>query len=172
MELLETKIEGVRLSSPKIFNDNRGYFCESFYKKKYSTLDTEFVQDNFSVSQKNTLRGMHFSHQKKLVTVFLGSVFDVVVDLRKSSPTFKKWQGFILDDRKHEQLFIPQGCAHGFCVLSEKAHFFYKVSEYYDPKQERAFLWNDPEIAIDWPISNPILSEKDKNNPFCSNLEL
>jgi dTDP-4-dehydrorhamnose 3,5-epimerase len=172
MRILDTEIEGAKLICPKVFSDTRGRFFECFHQKAYSLLETVFVQDNFSVSQKNTLRGMHFSHQKKLVGVFLGKVFDVIVDLRKNSPTYKKWQGFILDDEKHHQLFIPQGCAHGFYVLSEKAHFFYKVSEYYDPKKEKEFTWNDEEIGIDWPTKNPILSNRDQRSPTLCQLEL
>lgn len=170
MNIYEVPIEGVKLISPQVFKDGRGAFYESFHKKRYGLFD-DFVQDNCSISIKNTLRGMHFSHQKKLVSVICGKIFDVVVDLRKDSSTYKKWMGFILDDEKFEQLFIPTGCAHGFCVLSEKAHVIYKVSDYYDPKQEREFRWDDPTIGIDWPIKNPTLSKRDQNSPLFLELE-
>ena len=132
-----------------------------------------YVQDNDSKSSKGVLRGLHYRiepEQAKLVRVIRGEVFDVVVDIRKNSPTFGKWQGFILSDSNHLQLYIPVGFAHGFCVLSDTAEFLYKVSEYYSAEKEKGIIWNDPDIGIDWPISDPILSEKDKNNPSLRSL--
>lgn len=172
MDIFNTNIDGAFRISPRVYKDDRGVFYESFHKKRYHFIKDSFVQDNFSISKKNALRGLHFSHQKKLVGVLYGKVFDVIVDIRPSSLTYKQWEGFILDDEKFEQLYIPQGCAHGFCVLSEKAHLIYKVSDYYDPKREREFRWNDPTIDIHWPIANPILSKRDQTSPFFEDLEL
>jgi dTDP-4-dehydrorhamnose 3,5-epimerase len=133
----------------------------------------EFVQDNQSLSNKNVLRGLHYRvdpEQAKLVRVVKGEVFDVVVDIRKSSPTFGEWQSFILSDTNYLQLYVPVGFAHGFLVLSDTAEFLYKVSEYYSAEKEKGIIWNDPDIGIDWPISDPILSEKDKSNPRLKSL--
>ena len=157
--------------TPKVFQDNRGIFYESYSKKIYQKAGVieEFVQDNHSVSQKGTLRGLHYqAGQAKLVRVTHGEVFDVVVDIRKESPTFGQWAGVTLSAQNFKQLYIPAGFAHGFYVLSQRAEFLYKCSEYYSPKEERGVRWNDPDIAIDWPDENPILSDKDKCLPFLS----
>lgn len=170
LKVRQTEIEGVLLIEPTVHLDSRGWFFESYEKEKYRALgiQEEFVQDNHSFSNKNILRGLHYRaepEQAKLVRVVKGEVFDVVVDIRKSSATFGKWQGFILSDTNYLQLYIPAGFAHGFCVLSDTAEFLYKVSEYYSAEKEKGIIWNDPDIGIDWPISNPVLSEKDQDNP-------
>ncbi len=166
----QTELEGVLLIEPTVHLDSRGRFFESYEKEKYRALgiQEEFIQDNQSLSNKNVLRGLHYRvdpEQAKLIRVVKGEVFDVVVDIRKSSATFGKWQGFILSDANYLQLYIPAGFAHGFCVLSDTAEFLYKVSEYYSAEKEKGIIWNDPDIGIDWPISDPVLSEKDKDNP-------
>lgn len=170
MKANQTELEGVLLIEPAVHLDSRGRFFESYEKEKYRALGIreEFVQDNQSLSNKNVLRGLHYRvdpEQAKLVRVVKGEVFDVVVDIRKGSATFGKWQGFILSDSNYLQLYVPVGFAHGFCVLSDTAEFLYKVSEYYSAEKEKGLIWNDPDIGIDWPISDPILSEKDQSNP-------
>ncbi|MBT5028919.1 MAG: dTDP-4-dehydrorhamnose 3,5-epimerase [Nitrospinaceae bacterium] len=170
MKANRTELEGVLLIEPLVHGDPRGRFYESYEKKKYQAvgIQEDFVQDNQSLSQKNVLRGLHYRiepEQAKLVRVVKGEVFDVVVDIRKNSPTFGKWQSFILSASNYLQLYVPIGFAHGFCVLSDEAEFLYKVSESYSAEKEKGILWNDPDIGIDWPISDPILSEKDKINP-------
>lgn len=167
MEVVKTPIEGVLLIKPKIFGDNRGYFVETWQKKRYEEagIDLPFVQDNHSKSTKGILRGLHFQKnhpQGKLVMVSLGEVFDVAVDIRKDSPTFGRWFGAILSDKNQHQLWIPPGMAHGFVVLSDVAHFHYKCTDYYHPDDEGSIRWDDPEIGIDWPIDfEPLLSPKD-----------
>jgi len=168
MQVTTTKLDGVLIIEPKVHSDVRGYFYESYVKQKYAAhgIHDEFVQDNHSMSKKSVLRGLHYQdkpEQAKLVRVTHGEVFDVAVDIRKESPTFGKWVGARLSEKNHLQMYIPVGFAHGFCVLSDTAEFLYKCSEYYAPSGERAILWNDPDVGIDWPIKNPILSEKDKN---------
>lgn len=146
--------------------DNRGFFLESFHEDRYRELgvDVEFVQDNHSFSKKNVLRGMHFQRgQAKLIYCPVGKIFDVAVDIRPDSPTFEEWEGVILSGENHEQFFIPDGFAHGFCVLSEHAHVMYKVSAFHDPKLESGFRYDD--VKISWPISDPILSQRDTNAP-------
>ncbi len=170
MKASRTELEGILLIKPTVYMDSRGRFFESYEKKKYRALgiQEDFVQDNQSLSRKNVIRGLHYRtepEQAKLVRVIRGEVFDVVIDIRKSSPTFGKWQGFVLSDSNFLQLYIPVGFAHGFCVLSDSAEFLYKVSEYYSAEKEKGIIWNDPDIGIEWPISDPILSEKDQNNP-------
>ena len=170
MKVSQTELDGVLLIEPTVHHDSRGRFFESYAKEKYRAvgIQEDFVQDNQSLSNKNVLRGLHYRiapEQSKLVRVVKGEVFDVVVDIRKSSPTFGKWQSFILSDTNHFQLYVPVGFAHGFCVLSDKMEFLYKVSEYYSGEKEKGLIWNDPDIGIDWPISDPILSDKDKSNP-------
>ncbi|WP_294966638.1 dTDP-4-dehydrorhamnose 3,5-epimerase [uncultured Gilliamella sp.] len=168
MQIFETKIQGIKVIHPKVINDNRGYFFETFQKERYQKMlgiNYEFVQDNYSRSFKNVLRGLHFQEnnvQGKLLRVVQGEVFDVAVDIRKNSPTFGQWVGMILSAENNKQLWIPPGFAHGFLVLSDIADFEYKCTNYYDPHSERCLLWNDPTINISWPISNPILSDKDK----------
>lgn len=162
MNVIDTRIPGVKIFEPDVFGDARGYFMETWRKQRYTT--GMFVQDNVSFSQKNTLRGLHIQNpaQGKLVQVLLGSVFDVAVDVRIDSPYFGKWVGVELSAENHRQFWVPAGFAHGFCVTSETALFMYKCTEYYCPQQEICVAWNDPEIGIDWPIENPLLSNKDK----------
>lgn len=167
MEVEKTSLEGVLLIKPKVWEDSRGYFLETWNKQRYVEIGLQlpFVQDNHSSSTLHTLRGLHFQQkypQGKLVSVSLGEVFDVAVDLRINSPTFGSWFGVILSDKNHYQMWIPPGLAHGFCVLSEHAHFHYKCTEYYYPQDESCICWNDPDIGIDWPIQHPNLSHKDK----------
>ncbi len=170
MKAIETKIPDVLILEPKVFGDNRGFFYESFNAKIFERetgIKTQFVQDNHSRSRKNVLRGLHYQIQQsqgKLVRVARGAVFDVAVDLRKSSPTFGEWVGCILNEENKKQLWIPPNCAHGFLVLSEFADFLYKTTDYYAPEYERAILWNDRDIGIEWPIDGePILSAKDRS---------
>lgn len=176
MKIIETPLSGLLVIEPKVFGDNRGYFFESYHAGRYQEIGIgcEFVQDNISRSQKGVLRGLHFQvaqAQDKLVTVSHGAVFDVAVDIRVGSPTFGKWHGTILSDENHTQLFVPKGFAHGFYVLSDFADFHYKCSDYYAPQHEAGIIWNDPEIAIEWPLdADPILSNKDKVYPRLSEL--
>jgi len=168
LNIIETKIEGVYLIKPKIFKDERGYFFESFNQKKINKkTNVSFVQDNQSLSSKDILRGLHFQKppfaQDKLVSVIKGSVLDVVVDIRVNSKTYGKYIIEELNEENHHQLFIPIGMAHGFLSLEDHTIFAYKCSNFYDRESERALKWNDPDLNIKWPISNPILSEKDEN---------
>ena len=168
MEVIQTEIPDVKIVKPKVYGDERGFFLETFEQKRYQEMlgiSLNFVQDNHSQSQKNVLRGLHFQKenpQGKLVRVVRGEVFDVAVDIRKDSSTYGKWVGVILSEDNKSQLWIPPGLAHGFLVLSDIADFEYKCTNYYDPNSERCLLWNDPTVNINWPISTPILSEKDK----------
>ena len=170
LEILKTSIDGVLLIKPEVFGDSRGFFFESYTKKKYSQdgIDIEFVQDNHSKSSRGVLRGLHYQISKpqdKLVRVVQGEVFDVAVDIRKDSPTFGRWEGFLLSGENMQQVFVPKGLAHGFCVLSETAEFLYKCSDYYYPEDEGGIIWNDPDLKIDWPMTDPLLSNKDKKYP-------
>lgn len=153
---------------PKVHFDIRGSFFEMYREKDYQDkkISPSFVQVNTSSSEKRVLRGMHAQPgQDKLLTVIKGEIYDVVVDIRPDSPTFKDYAGYYLDDQKHEQIYIPSGFAHGFVVLSNEAHIVYQVSSYYDPKTEITFRYDDDEIAIKWPIGDPILSSRDENAP-------
>lgn len=168
MELTDTLIPEVKILTPTVYSDARGCFFESFNSEKFNALmkkKINFVQDNHSHSGKNVLRGLHYQikqPQGKLVRVTSGKVFDVAIDLRKHSPTFAKWAGVILSAENKKQLWIPEGFAHGFLVLSEHADFLYKTTTYYAPEFERTIRWNDPTIGIDWPTSEePVLSKKD-----------
>ena len=170
LEILKTSIDGVLLIKPEVFGDSRGFFFESYTQKKYDNegISVEFVQDNHSKSSEGVLRGLHYQISKpqdKLVRVTQGKVFDVAVDTRKDSPTFGHWVGFLLSCENMLQLFIPKGFAHGFCVLSETAEFLYKCSDYYYPEDEGGIIWNDPDLKIDWPMTDPLLSNKDKKYP-------
>ena len=167
--VIQTAIPDVLILEPKVFGDSRGFFFESFNAKDFANvtgLDVNFVQDNHSKSAKGVLRGLHYQLQQaqgKLVRVTQGAVFDVAVDLRKSSPTFGKWVGCELSGTNHRQLWIPQGFAHGFIVLSESADFLYKTTDYYAPAYERCIAWDDPSIGIVWPEGiAPLLSAKDQ----------
>ena len=173
MQIKPTLFPDVLLIEPKKFEDARGFFYESFNQDRYAEIGItkDFVQDNISRSVKNTLRGLHYQvgkPQAKLVSVIKGEVFDVVVDIRKNSPTFGKWFGQILSDKNHYQLYIPEGFAHGFCVLSDTADFMYKCTDYYYPQGDRGIRFDDADINIQWPIelSKAILSDKDKLHPL------
>ena len=170
MKIIKTKIPDVLIIEPLVFGDDRGFFLESFNEKTFKEktgLSPQFVQDNHSRSVKNVLRGLHYQikqPQGKLVRVAIGEVFDVAVDIRKNSATFGQWTGCKLSAENKRQMWIPEGFAHGFVVLSETADFLYKTTDYYAPEYERSILWNDPELAIDWHLEDkPILSVKDKN---------
>lgn len=173
MNIIKTPLNGCVIIEPKVFGDARGFFLESWHKLKYQEagITEEFVQDNRSRSSRNVLRGLHFQRTKpqgKLVSVIAGEVYDVAVDLRFDSPTFGQYVGVILSGEKNNQLYIPPGFAHGFCVLSEYADFHYKCTELYDPTDESGIIWNDPDIAIEWPVKAPLLSDKDMKLPSFS----
>ena len=171
MQAARLAIPDVILFTPKVFGDERGFFYESFNQQKFAELtglERQFVQDNHSRSQKGVLRGLHYQlppkAQGKLVRVVQGEVFDVAVDIRKSSPTFGQWVGATLSEENKQQLWIPEGFAHGFVTLSDTAEFLYKTTDYYAPEYERSIAWDDPAIGIDWPFkSAPALSAKDQN---------
>ena len=175
MKVVSTDIEDLFIIEPQVFGDNRGWFMESWSQKKMEEVGLfyNFVQDNHSFSAiKGTLRGLHFqkgsSSQAKLVRCVRGAVFDVAVDLRKNSKTYKKWVGCILSEENKKQFLIPRGFAHGFLTLTDNVEFVYKADNYYDPQADRNIIWNDEEINVDWGIENPILSEKDKKAPKLS----
>lgn len=175
MNVLTTPLKGVLIIEPKIFGDSRGFFTETYHQKRYqaSGIDSLFVQDNLSFSVKHTLRGLHYQicrPQAKLVQVLTGEVFDVAVDLRQGSATFGRWEGVHLSGENRRQLFVPEGFAHGFCVLSDTALFSYKCSDFYAPEDEGGVLWSDPAIGIPWPVSAPIISEKDRRYGLLRNL--
>ncbi len=175
MNIINTNIEGVLIIEPKVFKDSCGFFMETYNQNRYKQagVDTVFVQDNLSYSVQGTIRGLHFQTrhpQAKLVQVITGEIYDVAVDIRPDSDTFGKWSGIHLSDQNKRQLFIPKGFAHGFCVLSEFALFAYKCSDFYVPDDESGIIWYDPDIGIDWPFEDPIISEKDKYFPYLSDL--
>jgi dTDP-4-dehydrorhamnose 3,5-epimerase len=168
MEVTPTAIPDVLLIAPRVFGDARGFFFESWNRKAFAACvgrDVEFVQDNHSASGRNVLRGLHYQvrqAQGKLVRVVAGEVFDVAVDLRRSSPTFGRWVGERLSAQNHRMLWVPPGLAHGFLVLSEHAEFLYKTTDYYAPEHERTLLWNDPKVGVQWPLSGePVLKAAD-----------
>ncbi|MBI5771738.1 MAG: dTDP-4-dehydrorhamnose 3,5-epimerase [Verrucomicrobia bacterium] len=170
MNVHRCELDGPLLIEPKVFGDARGFFLESWSRDRYrdAGLTGDFVQDNFSLSCRGTLRGMHAQNpraQGKLVSVWQGEVWDVVVDIRRASPTFGRWFGVTLSAENKRQLWVPAGFAHGFVVTSDTALFHYKVTETYSPKDEIGFLWNDPAVGIRWPVENPILSARDTKNP-------
>ena len=175
MKVISTAIEGVVIIEPMVFRDSRGFFLETYQRERYARqgVSETFVQDNLSFSVKNTLRGLHYQIRKpqaKLVQVVFGDIYDVVVDLRPESPTYGKYEGVHLSAENCRQLFIPAGMAHGFCVLTDTALFFYKCSDYYDPKDEAGVPWNDPDIGIDWPVKEPIISDKDQRYSLLKDL--
>lgn len=177
MQVVKTTLEGVLLIEPRAFPDNRGFFMESYNRRKLAEhgFDLEFVQDNHSASVQGTLRGLHYQiqpGQDKLVRCTVGRVFDVVVDIRRGSPTFGQWEGFVLSAENKRQVLVPKGFAHGFCVLSEYAEFLYKCSEYWSPKDERSIRWDDPAIGVAWPIKDVIMSEKDLRSPMFADADL
>jgi dTDP-4-dehydrorhamnose 3,5-epimerase len=178
MKLLETAVAGVLIIEPTVFSDERGFFLESYNAQEMEAcgIKAEFVQDNHSHSVKNVLRGLHYQvrePQAKLVRVVTGAVFDVAVDLRRHSSTFGRWTGTILTAANKRMLWIPEGFAHGFLVLSDEVDFLYKASKLYRPDADRVVAWNDPEIGIEWPITEPpILSLKDRNAPLLRDAEV
>ena len=165
-------IPEVFLVEAKHFPDDRGFFMETFKESEFvkNGISTRFVQDNYSHSSKGTLRGLHYQKdpkaQAKLVTAIKGEIFDVSVDIRKNSPTYGKWVGETLSEQNHKLLYVPEGFAHGFCVISEEADVIYKVNNEFSSTDDRGILWNDPEVNVKWPIQNPILSEKDQKQPL------
>lgn len=166
MNVIRCELQGLLIVEPQVFGDARGFFMETWNRRRYAEagLDAVFVQDNISVSRRGALRGLHCQNpnaQGKLVSVLQGEVFDVAVDLRQSSPTFGKWHGLHLSSDNKRQFFIPAGFAHGFAVLSDSAMFHYKCTDMYSPKDELTIRWDDPEIGIQWPLTNPTLSAKD-----------
>lgn len=166
MNILPTELEGVLIIEPEVHGDERGFFMESFQKRRYreAGIENEFVQDNISRSVRNTLRGLHYQYpnaQAKLVQVLEGEIYDVAVDIRQGSPTFGRWVGVILSAENRRQFFLPEGFAHGFCVLSTTALFLYKCSDFYAPEAEGGICWDDSDLAIPWPVQSPILSERD-----------
>ncbi len=176
---IKTSIDGVIIVEPTAYGDNRGYFMETYQKEDFikGGIAVDFVQDNQSMSTKGVLRGLHFQKQfsqSKLVRCIKGEVFDVAVDLREGSPTFGKWEGVVLSAENKRQFFIPKDFAHGFLVLSDEAEFVYKVDDFYHPNDEGGLMWNDPDIGIDWPISEDMeinLSDKDKLHPPFKNFK-
>ena len=178
MEFKKTKLKDVWLIKPDVFRDKRGFFLESYSKKEFErhNINIDFVQDNHSFSNKaGVLRGLHFQNspfaQAKLVRVTKGSVYDVIIDLRKKSLTFGQWQGFNLSAKNFLMLLIPRGFAHGFVTLEDKTEFMYKCDEFYHPEADSGIIWNDPSLKINWPIKKPILSEKDAKLGFFKNLK-
>ncbi len=166
-----TDIEGVLVIQASAFEDHRGSLMEIHHARHYEEkgLDRTFVQDNVSLSRQHVLRGLHFQvlhPQAKLVQVLKGAIYDVVVDVRPESSSFGRWVGVTLDDHNRHQLYVPEGFAHGFCVLSSEALVYYKCTEFYVPGDEGAILWSDPDVGIEWPVENPILSDKDKSHPL------
>ena len=173
MRVTTTDIPGVLLIEPDVFRDPRGLFLETYHARRYADagIPGPFVQDNYSQSLRDTLRGLHYQEphaQGKLVMVTDGAVYDVVVDIRKGSPSFGRWYGVELSAENRLQVYVPPGCAHGFCVTSDRASFLYKCTDYYAPGDERGIIWNDPALAISWPVATPILSAKDRSrtNPW------
>lgn len=179
IKVTETTLKGVKIIEPRAFGDNRGFFMESYNEKELTEegIHIKFVQDNQSLSSEpGIVRGLHYQLnpkcQTKLLRALTGAILDVVVDIRRGSPTFGKWESFILSEYNRRQLLIPKGFAHGFCTLTPNVNVFYKVDEYYAPEQDRGIMWNDPDIGIVWPVSDPILSEKDKHHPLLKDAEI
>jgi len=174
---IETPLEGVYILEPTVFEDHRGFFMESYNKRDFEEIGLyfDFVQDNHSLSvQAEVLRGLHFQlepkAQTKVVRCLKGAIYDVVLDIRKESPTFGKWIGVILTEYNKRQIVVPKGFAHGVLTLVPNTEILYKVDEYYSPEHDRSVRWDDPDLNIDWPIKNPILSDKDKNAPFLKDI--
>lgn len=173
MKFIPTDLPGVVLIEPDVYRDSRGFFIETYHRSKYAEAGIRgpLVQDNHSYSLHATLRGLHAQGRRpqgKLVRAVEGEMFDVAVDIRRGSPTFGKWVGFVLSGENFRQLWIPEGFAHGFCVLSDRVHALYKCTDFYDPGHEIGIAWNDPEIGITWPIEKPVLSAKDAAAPRLS----
>ena len=176
MKVTKTKLSGVLIIEPSVFGDERGFFKEIFQKERYDEIgiNNSFVQDNYSRSEYGVLRGLHFQKknpQGKLVSCTLGSVFDVIVDIKPDSKTFSQYIGVEISEKNHLQIWVPPGYAHGFCVLSEIADFHYKCTDFYFPNDEGGIVWNDPDVNVKWPISNPKLSSKDLKLPSLKTLK-
>ena len=178
MKVIESLLQGVKLIEPKAYGDHRGFFLESYNEQAFheAGITERFVQDNHSLSREaGVIRGMHYQlapkAQTKLIRVATGAIYDVVVDMRKESPTYGKWEGYILSEHNKHQLLVPKGFAHGFCTITENVNVLYKVDELYSPEHDRGIAWDDPELAIEWPVSEPILSEKDARHPGLSEAE-
>lgn len=170
MRRIETDLPGVVIIEPKVLRDDRGFFIETYHQAKFAELGitAKFVQDNHSRSSRGTLRGLHYQlrhPQAKLCRVIEGEVLDVAVDIRRGSPSYGEWTSVVLSADNHRQIFVPEGFAHGFLTLSTTAQFLYKCSDFYRPDDERGVLWNDPDLGIEWGISDPLLSRKDRLNP-------
>jgi dTDP-4-dehydrorhamnose 3,5-epimerase len=176
MKVTPTALPGVLIIEPTVHRDARGFFVETYHEPRYRAagIDVTFVQSNQSRSMRGTLRGLHWQEglhpQAKLIRVVVGEVFDVAVDVRPESPTFGKWIGVSISADNFRQLFVPAGFAHGFCVTSDAAELFYQCSDIYDPASERGLMWNDPDLAIDWPITDPVLSARDTSHPSLRSL--
>ncbi|MBS0266210.1 MAG: dTDP-4-dehydrorhamnose 3,5-epimerase [Planctomycetes bacterium] len=168
MKFIPTELPGLVIVEPQVFGDDRGFFMETFQRPKFAAagIDVEFVQDNHSSSRRGVLRGLHYQltrPQGKLVRAVRGAIFDVGIDLRRSSPTFGKWFGLELSEANRRQLYVPPGFAHGFCVISDAAEVIYKCTDVWVPQDERTVLWNDPTLAVKWPVESPTISAKDAN---------
>lgn len=168
MKVLPTDLPGVLIIEPEVFQDTRGFFLETYHTRKYhdAGIPEVFVQDNHSRSAQGTLRGLHAQRQHpqgKLVRAIQGEIFDVAVDIRPESATYKRWVGITLSEENFRQVYVPPGFAHGFCVLSAIAEVEYKCTDFFDPKDEIGIIWNDPDIGIGWPVEEPILSDRDQN---------
>ncbi|MDQ0172476.1 dTDP-4-dehydrorhamnose 3,5-epimerase [Paenibacillus tundrae] len=179
MKVIPLFMDGAVILEPKVYGDHRGYFMESYNEQQLHEqgIHHVFVQDNQSLSaEAGVIRGLHYQlqpkAQTKLVRVLSGAIYDVIVDIRPSSKTFGQWKGFILSEYNQRQLLVPQGFAHGFCTLVPNVLVSYKVDEYYSPTHDRGILWNDPALAIDWPITNPVLSDKDQKHPCLQDAEV
>ncbi len=179
MKLTSLKLEGAALLEPVVHGDNRGFFMESYNEQTMHKqgVNYKFIQDNQSLSaEPGVLRGLHYQlnpkAQTKLVRVLTGAIYDVILDIRKSSPTFGQWVGVILSEYNKRQLLVPKGFAHGFCTLVPNTQVLYKVDEYYSPEHDRGILWNDPALNIDWPVSEPLLSNKDRRHPTFAEAEM
>jgi dTDP-4-dehydrorhamnose 3,5-epimerase len=176
MNILSTTLPGVVLIEPRVFGDARGFFMETWNRPRYEAagLPGTFVQDNVSLSRKGVLRGLHYQRpfaQGKLLLVLEGEIFDVAADIRRGSPNFGRWFGAILSDGNRRQLYVPPGFAHGFCVLSDTALVMYKCTELFHPEADRGVRWDDPRIAIEWPVTTPAVSEKDGRAPLLDEIE-
>ncbi|MGQ0635596.1 MAG: dTDP-4-dehydrorhamnose 3,5-epimerase [Planctomycetaceae bacterium] len=167
MQFIASELPGVIVIEPKVFEDERGFFMETYHQPRFAEagIDASFVQDNHSRSRRGVLRGLHYQirhAQGKLVRAIRGEIYDVAVDLRKSSPMFGRWVGVTLSEANRRQLYVPPGFAHGFCVVSDVAEVLYKTTDVYHPEAERTLLWNDPAVAVAWPVKEPVVSEKDQ----------
>ncbi|EIB7890456.1 dTDP-4-dehydrorhamnose 3,5-epimerase [Listeria monocytogenes] len=178
MEIIESKLAGVKLVKPKVFGDHRGFFMESYNEKAFheAGIDMKFIQDNHSLSvEAGVLRGMHYQTnpkaQTKLIRVATGAIYDVVVDMRKGSPTYGEWEGYILSEANKHQLLVPQGFAHGFCTITENVNVLYKVDQLYSPENDAGIAYDDPDLNITWPTDKLILSDKDTKHPRLKDAE-